>query len=158
MKVADFGAGKGSHAAALSAAVGPSGRVYLFDVQKPLVERLVTVARAEGLVNVDALWADLEVPRATGLGDGVLDRALLSHLLFQVDDRAAVVAEAARALKPGGKILVVEWAAGSPAAALYGDRAVSPEALRALLEGAGFASVAPVAVGDAQHALAGVKP
>ncbi len=158
MKVADFGAGKGSHAASLSAAVGHAGRVYLFDVQKPLVERLVSVAKSENLSNVDALWADLEVPKATGLSEGSLDRVLISHLLFQLDDRAAAIAEAFRVLKPGGVLLAVEWGPNSPAAAVYGERAVSPEALSALVSAAGFAGLSPAPVGSGQHAIFARKP
>lgn len=158
MKVADFGAGQGAHLAGLSEAVGPAGRVYALDVQKPLVDRLAVEAKRRGLANVDALWADLEVPRASGLGDGALDRALVSHLLFQVDDRAAVLAEAFRALKPGGRALFVEWSPEAPAARLHGERLVSPEALAALVAAAGFAQAQPVQVGAAQHALLAAKP
>lgn len=158
MKVADFGAGQGSHMAALSAAVGPAGRVYLFDVQKPLVDRLATVAQRQGLSNVDALWADLEVARSTGLAEGSVDRVLASHVLFQADDRAAVLGEAFRILKPGGRILVVEWAPGAPAAALHRERLIEPTALAALLEAAGFTNARAASAGAAQHATFADKP
>lgn len=157
MKVADFGAGQGAHMDAFSRLVGPTGRAYLVDVQRPLVDRLATLAHRWGFTNVDPLWADLETPRATGLADASVDRVLVSHVLFQVDDRAAVLAEAARVLKPGGRVLVVEWAAGAPAAALHGDRLIEAPALAALVAAAGFTGAAPVQVGAAQHALAATK-
>ncbi len=157
MKVADFGAGQGAHMEAFSASVGPSGRVYLVDVQKPLVDRLAKLAQRAGFSNVDPIWADVEVPRATSLADASLDRVLLSHVLFQTEDRAATLAEAFRVLKPGGRLLVVEWAAGAPAATLHGERMIDPPALAALVTAAGFASPEPVSVGAAQHALAAAK-
>ena len=152
MKVADFGAGQGSHMESLAAAVGPNGRVYLFDVQKPMVDRLASVARRQNLSNVDPLWADLEVPKSTGLADGSLDRVLVSHILFQ-----AVLAEAFRVLKPGGRVLAVEWSSGAPAAALPRDRLVDEAALGALVAGTGFKNAAPVSVGSAQHGLIAEK-
>jgi ubiquinone/menaquinone biosynthesis C-methylase UbiE len=158
MKVADFGAGQGAHMHAFSGMVGPSGRLYLFDVQKALVDRLAVHAQRQNLANVDPLWADLEVPRSTGLAEGSIDRVLLSHILFQADSREAVLAEAFRILKPGGKVLVVEWAPGAPAAALHTDRIVEPVKLAALLEGVGFGKLAPVPVGAAQHATLAEKP
>jgi ubiquinone/menaquinone biosynthesis C-methylase UbiE len=158
MKVADFGAGQGAHMQALSATVGPAGRVYLFDVQKPLVDRLAVHAQRQNLSNVDPLWADLEMARSTGLADGAVDRVLLSHILFQTDSREAVVAEAFRILKPGGKALVVEWSPGAPAVALHRDRLIEPTALVALLGAAGFKNLASVPVGVAQHATVAEKP
>lgn len=158
MKVADFGAGQGSHMAGFSAAVGPAGRVYLIDVQKSLIDRLALLANRQGLKNVDPLWADLEVSRSSGLGDGCIDRALVSHVLFQVDDRAAVAAEAFRVLKSGGRALFVEWSPGAPAAALHGDRLISPQALREIATAAGFKEPTPIVAGAAQHALLVEKP
>lgn len=158
MKVADFGAGQGSHMAGFSAAVGPSGRVYLIDVQKNLVDRLAALASRQGFRNVDPLWADLETPRASGLADGCLDRVLVSHVLFQVEDRAAVAAEAFRSLKSGGRALFVEWAPGAPAASLHGDRLISPPALEAILAAAGFKAPTRIVAGTAQHALLAEKP
>lgn len=157
MKVADFGAGQGSHMAGFSAAVGAAGRVYLLDVQKPLVDRLSQLAQRQGFSNVDPLWADLEVPGSSGLAAGGIDRVLVSHVLFQADDKAAIVGEAFRVLKPGGLALFVEWSPGSPAASAHGERLVSPEALAALVAAAGFTDASPVQVGAAQHALLAKK-
>ena len=47
------------------------------------------------------------------LTDDSLDLVLITNLLFQVEDEKAVLVEAKRVLKPGGKILVVEWLADS---------------------------------------------
>lgn len=158
MKIADFGAGQGSHMAGFSAAVGAAGRVYLIDVQKNLVDRLAQLAQRQGFSNVDPLWADLEVPRSSGLGENALDRVLVSHVLFQADDKQVIVTEAFRVLKPGGSALFVEWSPGAPAASLHGDRVVSPDALLELATSAGFSDLKPVSVGAAQHALVAKKP
>ena len=58
--VADFGAGSGFFLKALTGAVGPSGKVYACEIQKPLVEKLGEYARLQGLSNVSTLWCDLE--------------------------------------------------------------------------------------------------
>ncbi len=38
-----------------------------------------------------------------------LDLVLMTNLLFQVGDIGAVFGEAKRVLKPGGKVMVIDW-------------------------------------------------
>ena len=61
--------------------------------------------RLGGLDNVELRSGRLE---ALPLDDEMLDAAVLSLVLHFVVDPAAVLAEAARALKPGGRLLVVD--------------------------------------------------
>jgi ubiquinone/menaquinone biosynthesis C-methylase UbiE len=107
--VADLGAGSGYFLSALAAAVGPGGKVYACEIQKNLVETLGTVARSKGLSQVIPLWCDLEERGGVPIADGVLDVAFLINTLFQCDDKATVVTEAMRALRFGGKLIVIDW-------------------------------------------------
>lgn len=60
-----------------------------------------------GLAHVQARHGDLNnVP----LADGAADAVVLHQVLHFLDDPAAAVAEAARILAPGGKLLVVDFA------------------------------------------------
>jgi SAM-dependent methyltransferase len=60
-----------------------------------------------GLAHVQARHGDLyNVP----LPDGAADAVILHQVLHFLDDPAAAIAEAARLLKPGGKLLVVDFA------------------------------------------------
>lgn len=154
-KVADFGAGAALHLAALSAAVGPNGRVYLVDVRKDMLERARGVAAQSGVRNADFVWADLDNPRATNLADSSLSRVLCSHLLFQVDSPATVIAEAFRVLAPGGRLLVVDWA--TPPGSVGGKLLPRAEAA-ALAAATGFVLPRDVALGGGQYAFLAEKP
>ena len=72
---------------------------------------MLTYARMKldraGLVHAQARHGDLyNVP----LPDGAADAVILHQVLHFLDDPAAAVAEAARLLKPGGRLLVVDFA------------------------------------------------
>lgn len=108
-KVGDFGAGTGVFALLMAHAVGAEGRVYAFDIQKELLAHLTDEASRERLTNIETLWSNLEKPGGTKLADGVLDAALVANIMFQVEDRESFVREVVRTVKPGGKILVLDW-------------------------------------------------
>jgi ubiquinone/menaquinone biosynthesis C-methylase UbiE len=110
MKVGDFGAGSGHYALAASAAVGHDGRVYALDVQEDVLRHLADSARHAGRRNVETVWGNVERPGGTTLRDQVLDAGVISNLLFQLAHPEAAVAEIRRVLKPGGKLLVIDWA------------------------------------------------
>jgi ubiquinone/menaquinone biosynthesis C-methylase UbiE len=98
--VADFGCGTGQTAAALA----------------PFVERVIAVDESNTMLDAARLrLADRENVELRGgrledlpVEDGELDAAILSLVLHFVVDPAAVLAEAARTLKPGGRLLVVD--------------------------------------------------
>jgi ubiquinone/menaquinone biosynthesis C-methylase UbiE len=52
----------------------------------------------------------------------------MTNLLFQTEDKKKVFSEAKRILKPGGKILVVDWLPKSPLGP--GKGRVSPEEVK----------------------------
>lgn len=115
MKVADFGAGSGAYVFALAEALAGSGRIYAIDVQRDLLRRIKTGTSARGFKNVDVLWGDLEMPGGSKIADASLDLVLISNLLFQVEEKAQVIAEARRVVKSQGRIAVIDWSESPPA-------------------------------------------
>jgi len=109
MEVADFGAGSGAHTLAVSRALMSTGRVYAIDIQQDLLSKIKNNAVREGRYNVDVIWGDIEKQNGTKLRDFSVDFVLLTNILFQVENKAGVVAEVKRVLKPGGKVLVMDW-------------------------------------------------
>lgn len=107
--IADFGAGSGAYAFALARRVGPRGMIYAVDIQKDLLVKIKNEGNRQGLENIQVICGDVEKPGGTKLGDESLDGVLLSNLLFQVSDKGAVLSEAKRVLKNGGKIFLIEW-------------------------------------------------
>ena len=109
--VADFGAGSGFYSFSAAEAVGPSGRVYAVDVQKDLLEKLKNEARnIRHLNNVDIVWADLDHLGGTRLRDNSLDAVIAANVFFQLERKDNACLEIKRILKPGGRVLLVDWA------------------------------------------------
>lgn len=109
MHVADFGAGSGAYVRAMAERMLGSGRIYAIDIQKDLLRRIHNEARQRGHSNVDILWGDLEEPHGAKVPDNSLDVVLISNLLFQVGEKANVVKEAYRVLRPLGRLAVIDW-------------------------------------------------
>lgn len=61
--------------------------------------------RLDGVANVELRRGDLE---ALPIDDGVLNAAVICLVLHHVAEPAAVLAEAARALRPGGRLLLID--------------------------------------------------
>lgn len=116
MVIADFGSGVGHYILPASQMVGDRGKVYALDVQKNLLEAIKNSAERAHQGNVEIIWADLEAPRGSRLADKIVDKVIISNLLFQIssDKRMAVITEAHRILKNGGEVALVDWADASP--------------------------------------------
>ena len=115
MSVADFGAGAGYYAIALAQKLADTGVVYALDLQEPPLAVLRNRARDLHLHNIRTIRADLNSPGGSHLADGLVDRALLVHILYQSSSRGAMLQEASRILKKGGTLTIVEWDMESPA-------------------------------------------
>lgn len=109
MTVVDFGSGSGAYVLLMAQALEGSGEVYAVDVQKDLLRRTYNEAQKKGLKNVKVLWGDLELSGGAKLADASVDLVLISNLMFQVEMKGAVLAEAARVLKKGGRIAIIDW-------------------------------------------------
>ena len=138
MKVADIGAGSGHHTMHIAKAVGETGTVYAIDVQKELLARIKSEANHNKLHNVEIVWADIEKPGATRIQNGLMDRAILSNVLFQLEDKRNAVGEIKRILKPGGKLIVIDWSDSFSQLGPHKDMVVGPVEAVALFSANGF--------------------
>ena len=110
MIVADFGAGAGYFAIPAARRVGENGKVYAIDIQKQAIDNIKSKANLEHLLNVETVWADLEVPGSTKIGSQKCDVVLLFKVLCQQQAHENTLREALRILRPGGLLMLVEWA------------------------------------------------
>jgi len=109
MKVVDIGAGSGFYSIECGKKVGSSGRVFAVDVQKDLLERLRSVASSQGIRNIEVVWANAEKIGGTKLREAIADRVICSNVLFQIEKPDDFALELKRILKPGGKLLIIDW-------------------------------------------------
>ncbi len=116
MKVVDLGAGSGFYSIEAAKKVGGSGMVYAVDVQQDLLNKIKSSGALVGVKNIEVIWGNIEKIGGTKIREALVDRAILSNTLFQVapEDRDNLALEAKRILKSGGKLMVVDWMAGSP--------------------------------------------
>jgi ubiquinone/menaquinone biosynthesis C-methylase UbiE len=103
-KVADIGAGSGLLTVHLARAVVPNGRVVATDIDGAVLDLLQSRLTAAGL-------ADLVERRVVGaeqpdLEAGSYDAILLAEVDHYFSDEVTWLRDAARALKPGGRIVI----------------------------------------------------
>ena len=108
MIAAEFGCGSGTFTILLAKRL-KEGKVYGLDVQEEPLSALRGRARAEGISNIETIRCNLEEEGGSTLPDDFLDLVLLPNVLFQAEDKKAMLEEAVRVLKKGGEMLVIDW-------------------------------------------------
>jgi ubiquinone/menaquinone biosynthesis C-methylase UbiE len=104
--VADLGCGPGFFTLPAARIVGEGGQVFAADIQGEMLTAVRSRAAEAGLTNVHVVkTSDAEIPIPAESCDFVL----LFFVLHEIGQRAHFLHRAARLLKPGGKIVVLEW-------------------------------------------------
>ena len=105
MSVADVGAGEGRFTLDLARMVGSTGRVFATEVDQADLDTIGAKVSAERLANVELVLGD---PRQTGLPQGCCDAILLRLVYHHFTDPSAMRRSLWRALRPGGRIAVID--------------------------------------------------
>jgi precorrin-6B methylase 2 len=110
--VADVGAGSGYFSWRMAQRVGPSGRVYAVDIQQPMLDLLMANMRRRGVAGqVQPVLGTVQDPR---LPDASCDLILLVDVYHEFDHPFEMVRAMVRALKPGGRLVLVEYRGEDP--------------------------------------------
>jgi ubiquinone/menaquinone biosynthesis C-methylase UbiE len=112
MTVADIGAGSGYYSWRMGERVGSGGTVYAVDIQPELIKILREQMSLRGAANVKAILGTTTDPR---LPAGKLDLALMVDVYHEFEYPYEMLAAVVRALKPGGRLVFVEYRAEDPA-------------------------------------------
>ena len=113
MIAADFGCGSGGWVIPL-AKILEEGKIYAIDILEEPLSALKGRAKLEKILNVETVRSNVEAKNGSKLSDNSCDLVLMTNLLFECDDKKIVLEEGKRVLKPGGKILVVDWIKDNP--------------------------------------------
>jgi len=107
-RVIDIGCGTGGLALDLAKRVGDQGEVLAIDIARPLLDRAEQRLREAGSKRIELVLADAQTfAFEPGRADLVVSR--FGVMFF--DDPIAAFANIAKALRPGGRIVVAAWAA-----------------------------------------------
>jgi ubiquinone/menaquinone biosynthesis C-methylase UbiE len=158
MKVGDFGAGSGHYARAAAAIVGSIGKVYAIDVQEDILKHIKLNTHEQHQHIIETVWGDIEKPGGTHLRDASLDAVLLANTLFQVENRFGLIAEIKRTLKPGGKLMLVDWAGSFGGMGPAANKVVPEKEAEALFTNAGFHKVKSFHAGPHHYGILFTAP
>jgi predicted methyltransferase len=136
--VADIGAGAGWFTIHLARRVGPNGTVYAEDVQPEMLLAIQRRVNALGLTNVKPVLGTDNNPQ---LPARTLDAALMVDAYHEINaraDRISLLRNLASALRPGGRIGVIDFRLeGSGPGPAPEDR-ISPETVISEARAAGL--------------------
>ena len=102
-RVLDLGSGGGIDVLLSAQRVGPSGFAYGVDMTDEMLDLARANAAKAGATNVEFLRGDIE---AVPLPDEAVDVVISNCVINLSSDKAAVLAEVARVLRPGGRFAV----------------------------------------------------
>jgi ubiquinone/menaquinone biosynthesis C-methylase UbiE len=124
--VADIGAGSGWFTIRLARRVGPQGLVYAEDVQQEMINAISRRVSREGFNNVQAKLGTINDPK---LPTQSLDAALLVDSFHEVDekDRVTMLANLAKALKPSGRLGIIDFRLDGTGPGPAPEERVSPD-------------------------------
>lgn len=143
--IADVGAGTGYFCLPLAQAVGPHGKVYAVDAQEEMLLLLRQKLDEAAMVNVELVPAEAD---NTGLPTSSCEHFFMANVWHEFDDRAAVLREAARVLKLGGRIAVLDWRPDvEPLAGPPLDHRLTSSSAVEELRSAGFQALSTINVG-----------
>ena len=104
-RILEIGPGSGRLLIPAAGRVLPGGEVIGIDIQKGMLDRLTRRARQKGIANLTTIHGDATQPHVSAES---CDVVMLCEVLGEIPDRAAVLAQCFRALKPGGVLSVTE--------------------------------------------------
>jgi len=137
--VADVGAGGGFFTVRLAELVGPKGRVLAVDIEKGIIRELRNRVEKEKLGNVEVILGAVDDPK---LPPGELDAVLIVNAYHEMTEHQAMLDHIRRALKPGGRLVLLEpnrpSEKGRTRQQLALDHLIDPDSVREDLRQAGF--------------------
>jgi SAM-dependent methyltransferase len=131
--VADIGAGNGALIVELAQLVGPQGHAYASEVTPEQRRQIEKRSRGAGLTVTTIAAAD----SSTNLPNACCDAITMRMVMHHVSDPAAFARDLRRAIRPGGRVGIIDFAPGA-LPHLAGDHGVPIDAVLSNFAAAGF--------------------
>jgi ubiquinone/menaquinone biosynthesis C-methylase UbiE len=154
-KVADIGAGTGFFSLKMARLVGTEGVVYAVDIQPEMLDIVKDRSEEQKLKNVRRVLATADNPR---LPENELSMALFVDAYHEFEWPREVMSRLYTSLKPGGKIVLIEYRAEDPSVPILRLHKMTEMQARLEMEAVGFAFVENREILPQQHFLLFEKP
>jgi ubiquinone/menaquinone biosynthesis C-methylase UbiE len=125
--VADIGAGTGYISRRLAAKVGPAGKVLAVDIQPEMLDLLVETSRKAGFANIEPVLGGIEDPK---LPERSVDLIIMVDVYHEFSHPHEMTRGMVRALKPGGRLVFVEYKAEDDSVPIKRVHKMSVEQIR----------------------------
>jgi ubiquinone/menaquinone biosynthesis C-methylase UbiE len=152
--VADIGAGTGYFTFRISPRV-PGGKVLAVDIQPEMLEIISERGEARGIENVTPVLGAID---DTHLPTGTVDLALMVDAYHEFSHPREMMASIERALRPGGRVVLVEYRAEDPDVPIKPLHKMTEKQARAEMSAAGLHWVETLDFLPRQHVMVFVKP
>lgn len=130
MLAAEFGCGSGGFTIYLARKLS-EGLVWAVDILEGPLSALKSRQLLEGLHNIKIIRGDLEKPNGSTIPSLSLDLVVIPNVLFEAEDKTAIMREADRVLKSRGILVVIDWL---PEAVQGPEQKVSPKEVKKIAE------------------------
>ncbi|MDQ5971699.1 MAG: hypothetical protein QG566_645 [Patescibacteria group bacterium] len=151
--VADLGSGSGFYTMEVADRVGARGKVYSIDIQKGLLDRTRQLAKEKNLKNIEYICSDIEKVGGTKLADNIIHLAIVSNILFQLENKDSFVKEISRIIRPGGQVLFIDWLNSYDNMGPHKNHVVPETMARELFTKNGFKLKERIDVGDIHYGI-----
>jgi FkbM family methyltransferase len=152
--IADIGAGSGYHSSLLSKMVG-NGKVYAVDVEPEMIAFLNERIKREGKKNIIPV---LSTEKTVSLPANSMDMMLLVDVYHEFSFPYEMAISMLEALKPGGKLVLVEFRAEDPNVPIKTIHKMSQQQAVKEFKAAGFTFEKNISNLPWQHCLIFRKP
>jgi SAM-dependent methyltransferase len=138
--VADIGSGTGLFAWLFAERVGPEGTVYAVEIAPAFLKYIGEQARQRGLEKV--VRPVRSTQEATNLAPGSIDVAFVCATYHHFEHPEKILASIRRALRPGGRLVVIDFDLRKDSSAFVRERARAPKGVYFKeIQAAGFVPV-----------------
>jgi SAM-dependent methyltransferase len=147
--IADIGAGTGYFSFRMSALV-PQGKVLAVDIQPEMLEIVEGLKQEKHVTNVEPVLGNITNPN---LNDGSIDLALMVDAYHEFDHPREMMEAIAQALKPKGRVVLVEYRGENPLIPIKPLHKMSQQQVRSEMAAVGLTWLKTTETLPQQHIL-----
>src|SRR5258706_2029534 len=152
--VADIGAGTGYFSFRMAPKV-PKGKVLAVDIQQEMLDAITAMAKKKQIENVEPILGTIEDPK---LPEGKVDVALMVDAYHEFDHPREMMEGIVKGLKPGGRVVLIEYRAEDPEAFIKPHHKMTQEQAKKEMAAVGLVHVKTSDELPQQHLMIFEKP